>query len=264
MKVMSAPHTVRAGIAAALGGSCSAYSQGSSLLWLNSSALLRHSQPQAAELGWELGLHPTWMALGDAQTKQLYIPRWQCSPVPFLAHRLGMLPTGALGNNLVHVYSHVLYCKFTYCKTDLAWCLQAAGHLSRCLLNYCASLRWLRQASIRLPAPSGVLVCAQALGASSLSHGTSVVGAGYTAVTPTCKDLQLCSVPREDVTAHSFQLVVWVPFEALVHHSSSGDSPAEVTGGILTNMPRAQCCFPASAFPSECKSSPFSTRQILL
>lgn len=83
-------------------------------------ALLGCSQPQAAKLGWGLGLCPTWMAPGDAQTKQLYIPRWQCSPVPLLAPKLGMQPAGALGNNLVNVYSHVLYCKFTYCKTDLA------------------------------------------------------------------------------------------------------------------------------------------------
>lgn len=48
-----------------------------------------------------------------AQPMQLYIPRWQCSPVPLRVPALGTQPAGALGNNFVKVYSHVLYCKPT-------------------------------------------------------------------------------------------------------------------------------------------------------
>lgn len=83
-------------------------------------ALRRHRRPRAAELGWRLRLRPARVAPGDAQTKQLYIPRWQHSPVPLLAPELRTQPAGALGNNLVNVYSHVLYCKLTCYKTDLA------------------------------------------------------------------------------------------------------------------------------------------------
>lgn len=101
--------------------------------------------PGTAELGWGLGLSPARAAPGDAQTKQLYIPRWQRSPVPLLAPELG-----TLGNNLVNIYSHVLYCKLTCYKTDLAWSLLAHRHLSTCLPNYCISLRTLKQIFIRL------------------------------------------------------------------------------------------------------------------
>lgn len=73
--------------------------------------LPRHREPWAEELGWGLCPCPTWVAPGDAQTKQLYIPRWQRSPVPLLAPALGKQPAGALGNNFVNVYFCVLYCK---------------------------------------------------------------------------------------------------------------------------------------------------------